>query len=205
LSHFPNPWKEAKIITLPKPSKDPKFPQNLRPISLLPTTGKLFEKVILKFVQKHIEERGLLNANQFGFCACHNTTLQCMRITDHVTLNFNNKMSTAAVFLDIEKASDTTWHYGLLYKLSELEFSTNLIKLLGSFLSQRKFRVSVEGDMSTPREMQAGVPKCSVLSPTLFNMYINDAAQTRVHLALFADDTCLYATDRKEGFIVRKL
>jgi hypothetical protein len=48
LSHFPNPWKEAKVITLPKPSKDLKFPQNLRSISLLSPTGKLFEKVILK-------------------------------------------------------------------------------------------------------------------------------------------------------------
>jgi hypothetical protein len=115
-------------------------------------------------------------------------------------------MSTAVVFLDIEKAFDTTWHYGLLYKLSKLEFSTNLIKLLGSFLSQRKFRVSVEGEMSTPRVMQAGVPQGSVLSPTLFNMYIDDAPQTRgVHLALFADNTCLHATDHKEGFIVRKL
>jgi hypothetical protein len=192
-------------MTLPKPDKDSKFPQNLRPISLLPTTGKMFEKVILKFVQKHIEERGLLNANQFGFRARHSTTLQFMRLTDHVTLNFNNKMSTAAVFLDIEKAFDITWHHGLLYKLSKLEFSTNLIKLLGSFLSQTKFRVSVEGDMSTPRVMQAVVPQGSVLSHTLFNMYINDASQTRgVHLALFADDTCLYPADRKEGFIVRK-
>jgi hypothetical protein len=66
------------------------------------TTGKVFEKVILKIFQKHIEERGLLNASQFGFRARHSTTLQCMRLTDHVTLNFNNKMSTAAVFLDIE-------------------------------------------------------------------------------------------------------
>jgi hypothetical protein len=40
----------------------------------------------------------------------------------------------------------------------------------------------------------------------LFNMYTNDALQTPgVYLALFADDTCLYATDRKEGFVVRKL
>jgi hypothetical protein len=127
LSHFPNPWKEAKVITLPKPGKDPKFPQNLRPISLLSTTGQLFENVILKILQKHIEERGLLNASQFDFRARHSTTLRCMRLTDHMTLNFNNKLSTAAVFLDIEIAFDTTWHSGLLYKLSKLKLSASLI------------------------------------------------------------------------------
>jgi hypothetical protein len=196
----------TKEITLPKPGIDPKFPQNLRPISLLSTTGKISEEVILKILQKHTEERGLLNASQCDFRARHSTTLQCMRLADHVTLNFNYKMSTAVVFLDIEKAFDTTWHSGLLYKLSKLEFSNSLTKLIGSFLSHRKFRVSVEGEMSTPREMQAGVPQGSVLSPTLFNLYINDAPQTHgVHLALCADDTCLYATDRKEGFVVRKL
>jgi hypothetical protein len=71
LSHFPESWKEVKIITLPKTGKYPKFPQNLRPISLLPITGKLFEKVILQFFQKHIEEEGMLNAGQFGFRARH--------------------------------------------------------------------------------------------------------------------------------------
>jgi hypothetical protein len=102
LSHFPNPWKEAKVITLPKLGKVPKLPQNLRPISLLSATGKLFEKVTLQLHQKYIEERGL----QFGFRARQSTTLQCMRLADHVILNFNNKIFTAAVFLDIEKAFD---------------------------------------------------------------------------------------------------
>jgi hypothetical protein len=69
----------SKVITLQKPDKDPKFPQNLRPISLLSTSGNLFEKVVLKIVQKHIEERCLLNAGQFGFRARQSTTLQCMR------------------------------------------------------------------------------------------------------------------------------
>jgi hypothetical protein len=112
LAHFPKSWKEAKIITLPKTVKDAKFPQNLLPISFLPTTGKLLEKVNLQSLKKHIDEKGLLNASQFGFLALHSTTLQLMRLTDHVTLKFNNKMSTAAVFLDIEKAFDNTWHSG---------------------------------------------------------------------------------------------
>jgi hypothetical protein len=54
--------------------------------------------------------------------------------------------------------------------------------------------------------MKAGVPQGSVLSPTLFNMYINDMPQAiGVHLALFTDDTCLYATEHKEGYVLRKL
>jgi hypothetical protein len=81
-----------------------------------------------------------------------------------------------------------------------------LIKLISSFLSERKFSVSVEGEISTPNLMQAGVHQVSVLSPTLYNMYRNDAPQTPgVFVALFAEDTRLYATDRKKGSIVRKL
>jgi hypothetical protein len=114
-----------------------------------------------------------------------------MRLADHVTLNFNNKMSTAAVFLDIEKAFDTTWHTGLLYKLTKLNFSTGVTKHINSFLFQRKFRVLVEGEMSTPRCMKAGVTQGSVLSPTLYNLYIDTPQTIGVNLTLFTDDTCL--------------
>jgi hypothetical protein len=181
-------------MTLPKPGKDPKLPQNLHPIILLPTTGKLLEKVILQILQKDIEGRGLLNTSQFRLRARHSTTLQCMRLTDHVTLNFNNKMSTAAVFLDIKEAFDTTWNPDLLYKLSKFEFSKTMIKLIGSLLSLRKFSVSVEGEMSTPREMQAVELQGSVLSPNLFNLYINNAPKHMVFIwSSFADEICLHA------------
>jgi hypothetical protein len=76
LSHSPKHWKEAKIITLLKHVKDYKFPLDLCPISLMSVTGKLFKKVILKIVQRHIEERGLLNASQFDFRARHSMTFQ---------------------------------------------------------------------------------------------------------------------------------
>jgi hypothetical protein len=66
--------------------------------------------------------------------------------------------------------------------------------------------MSVEGELSTPREIQAGVPQGSVLAPTLYSLYINYTPRTQgVHLALFADDTCLYATDHRGSFVLRKL
>ena len=98
LSYFPSPWKEVKVVTLLKPCKGPKSPQNLRPIILLTTMVKIFEKVIQKIVQRHTDERSLLNTNQFGSRARHSTTLQSIRPMDHVTLNFNNNQSTTAIY-----------------------------------------------------------------------------------------------------------
>jgi hypothetical protein len=99
LSYFSMSWKEANEITLPKPGRGPRFPKNLRPISFLSTTGKLFEEVILKIVRRHVGERCMTNVSQFGILACHRT--------DFVTLNFDNNMSTTTVFLDNEKAFET--------------------------------------------------------------------------------------------------
>jgi hypothetical protein len=59
------------VITLPKASKDPKFNQNLRSISFLSMTGKLFDKAVLKTVQRHVAEKNLLHVSQFGFRAHH--------------------------------------------------------------------------------------------------------------------------------------
>jgi hypothetical protein len=109
LSHFPWPCKDAKLITIPKQGKDPKFPQNKCPICFLSMTGKLF-----RTVQRHIQGLNLLHASRFVFREQH-STFHCMRFANHVTLHFSNTMSKGAVFLDIEKAFDTTWHPGLLY------------------------------------------------------------------------------------------
>jgi hypothetical protein len=85
-----------------------------------------------------------------------------------------------------------------LHGLYRENFTLPLIKLINSFLSQRKFTVPVEGELSTPREIPAGVPHGSVLSPTLYSLCINDMPQTPgVYLGLSADDTCMYATDSK--------
>jgi hypothetical protein len=81
-----------------------------------------------------------------------------MRLTDHVTLNFNKNMSIAAVFMNTEKAFDTTWHTGLLYKLSKFQLSVNLIELISLYLSHKRFRISVESELPMQRKTEAGVP-----------------------------------------------
>jgi hypothetical protein len=124
---------------------------------------------------------------------------------DYVTLNFNSIMSAVAVFFDTEKAFYTTWHSRLLYKLSESEFSESLISLIASFLTDRKFKFLVEGEFSTPRKITAGVYQGSLLTKILYSLYINDApAAAGTHHALFADDTCIYATKKHERHVLCK-
>jgi hypothetical protein len=96
--------------------------------------------------------------------------------------------------LNIDKTVDTTWHSDLLYKLSELQFSTSLIKLIASFLTDRKFKALVEDQFSTPKGIVVGVPQGFVRASILYSLlvYKIDASATRgTHLALFADYTCI--------------
>jgi hypothetical protein len=93
-----------------------------------------------------------------------------------------------------------------IIKLSELEFSTSLIRLIASFLTDRKFKVLVESEFSTPLKMVAGVPEGSVLAPVLYSLYINDVpVAPGTHLVLFMDNTCIYKTGKHECHVLCKL
>jgi hypothetical protein len=103
------------------------------------------------------------------------------------------------VFLIIKEAFDKTWHSILLHKLSELELSTSLITVITYFLTDRKFKVLVEDELSTPSKIVTGIHHGSVLVPLLYTLYINNGPTAPgTHLAQFADDTCIYATEKHE-------
>lgn len=82
LRHFPKMWKDARIVMLPKLGKDHKLPENYRPISLLPTLGKIVEKIILERIKAHSTCEKILPQAQFGFRENHNTELQLLRIIE---------------------------------------------------------------------------------------------------------------------------
>jgi hypothetical protein len=123
----------------------------------------LSEKLILRTIQKHDEERILLNASQSGFPAVYSKTLQRMSLEDNVTLNFKNYMSTAAVVLNIEKAFDTTRRFGLLHKLSEVEFP---------HISPSQLLLSSLVKFSMPRKRVVVVHQISGLAPPFYSLFI---------------------------------
>ena len=71
------------------------------------------------------------------------TTQQLLRLSECIIPVLDRKPSTAAVFLNISKASDVTWHAGLVYKLIQIKFPGEIIKLINSYLTQISFRIKV--------------------------------------------------------------
>ena len=160
--HFPPVWKHARVISILKPGEDPAQPSSYRPISLLDTIGKLFEKILLTRILCEVGERGLLRDDQFGFRPNHSTSLQLARLVERITKKFGERRLTGAVFLDVAKAFDTVWIEGLLYKLTVLNFP--------SYLRGRTFEASFLTATSSRRRKRAGVAKGGLISPVLFRL-----------------------------------
>ncbi|GBP21147.1 RNA-directed DNA polymerase from mobile element jockey [Eumeta japonica] len=159
--HFPACWKTGRVIA--KAGKDPRLVSSQRSITLLSHIAKLFERVLLRRLLRHLTPR----REQFGFRSGHSTTLQLARVLHHMAVEHNRGRRTVGVFLDIEKAFDRVWHSGLLYKLIENRIPPALMRTVASFLKDRDFYVTVEDATSDPRPIRAGVPQGSCLSPCL--------------------------------------
>lgn len=200
-SHYPSNWKLAKIITLPKPGKNGMFPQNRRPISLLNTMVKVFEKIIIKRLQKTVDKKKLLPNQQIGFRQNHSTIHAASRVAKYIVKGYNNKKSTLLLCMDIEKAFDKVHHDFLIYKLIQAKIPSPFWKIIRSSFKNRKFQVTMDGKLSSPKPIQAGVPQGSVLSPLMYALYTRDTPkQEGTAFTLYADDTAIYAKDKNIRF-----
>lgn len=192
-SYWPKSFSTARVIAIPKAGKSRTSANDFRPISLLNSTGKIFEKLLHQRITEFGNQNNTFNPNQFGFRQRHSCTHQILRLTNWIQANKAAKRSTGMILFDIEKAFDTVWHDALIYKLHHYKFPTYICKMIFAFCKHRSFTVHVGNSSSRDIPFLAGLPQGSALSPLLYCLFVADLKlKQNIQIACYADDTAIF-------------
>lgn len=188
--YFPRDFKLAIIKMILKKGKQNIHAVNYRPISLLETAGKTYEKILNARFKLFLHENNHNNPDQHAYQ--HNRGTSTAIAITYQRIAFTQQHHDQQCNLinrDISKAFDKVWHDGLKYKLCQLHMPRIFTATLCSFLDHRYAIVRVNNYSTTPFHLSAGVPQGAVLSPALFNLYTKDIKELRhsQHTA-YADD-----------------
>ena len=204
-SAVPTFWKEANVTPIFK-KDDPSEVSYYRPISLLNTIGKVFEKLVHKHVYNVFSSNRVLSSLQSGFVPGDSNVNQLMSTYDVFCKALDDGKEVRSVFCDISKAFDRVWHKGLLLKLKYVGIRGSLLKWFSNYLLDRKQRVVIPGASSDWSSVTAGVSQESILGPLLFLIFINDiVVHLDTNVRLFADDMSLYIIVDTPGNAALKL
>ena len=203
-SSFPDELKCADVTSLPKngPSNSR---TNFRPISVLPTVSKLFDRIMDKQIVAYITP--FLSSFLCGFRKGFNAQHALVRLLEKFKISLDEGGKAGAVLMDLSKAFDCIRHDLLIAKLHAYGFSREALTLINNYLTNRQQRVKVNGSFSSWKSVVRGVPQGSVLGPLLFNIYINDLLLfiQDSDICNYADDTTIYTCNKNLDDIVHKL
>ena len=160
----------------------------------LPTLSKVFERVIFNQLYLYLDHNNLLSEEQYGFRANHSAELAAIKLADYIVQEIDRKLTPVNIYIDLSKAFDTLNFDILLYKLHYYGITDIALKLLNSYMSNRKQYVKYNVNESGFKEIKTGVPQGSILGPLLFSIYINDLStiSNTFKCIMYADDTTIY-------------
>ncbi|MCU7801369.1 MAG: reverse transcriptase family protein, partial [gamma proteobacterium symbiont of Lucinoma myriamae] len=201
---FPKLWNVGILVPIfKKGSKHD--PNNYRGISIISCLGKLFNKILNTRLQTFCENNNLLSSLQIGFRPHSRTSDHIFALKSLIDIqkSKNQKLFTACI--DLKKAFDSVWHAGLFTKLLRTGIGSKMYWIIKSMYTDAHSRIKFNGGLTDPFKTTCGVKQGDVLSPLLFNLYINDIVNhmsgpscdpvhinnTPIPILMYADDIIL--------------
>uniref|UniRef100_A0A4W5LB64 Reverse transcriptase domain-containing protein n=1 Tax=Hucho hucho TaxID=62062 RepID=A0A4W5LB64_9TELE len=171
---------------------------NYRPISNLPFLSKVLERVVASQLRSHLDINGLFEPFQSGFRPAHSTETALLRVVNDILLSMDAGLINILMLLDLSAAFDTVCHEILISRLSDIGITGSALSWLISYISDRKYYITIQGFRSATASLTQGVPQGSVLGPLLFIIYIYPLGDIiRRHglqFHCYADDIQIYLT-----------
>ena len=172
---MPETWCRGLITPIYK-SGDRSDPSNYRRgICVSSCLGKLFCSILNQRLLKHVNSCNILHNSQIGFLPNNRTAdhvLTIRTLVDKYVHNHNEKIY--ACFVDFKKAFDSIWHVGLLYKLLQINVGGCFYNLIKSLYSNSTCSIKLRQNQTRPFQYARGVRQGCILSPLLFNLFINN-------------------------------
>ena len=167
--------------------------ENYRPVSIIPVMSKILERCLYHQIYKNISNT--LSRHQMVYRKGYSFQHSLIVIFEKQKENLDKGGKCGGLFVDLSKAFDCLQHDLLLTKLNAHGFDYKSLKVLASFLSNRKCRTKISSSFRECKHLLIDVPQGSVLGPLLFNIYMYDLFlfMSESNVANYADDTTLYA------------
>ena len=192
---FPTQHKTARVAPVHKGGTKTDV-TNYRPISLLTSFSKIYEKLMHNRIMDFLESNNSLFDMQYGFRpgrSCEHALLKAQSI---LLNSLSKRQISLLLLIDFSKAFDMVEHSILLKKLEHYGIRGTALNWMISYLENRLQFVTIDGKDSTTKHMKFGVPQGSILGPLLFIIYINDIPNisTIAKFILYADDANIIIT-----------
>ena len=151
---------------------------------------------MMDFLTKH----KLINPSQHGFLKAKSCLTNVLCFLEEITKWVDDGSPEDVIYLDFQKAFDKFPHQIQILKLKSHVMWYSIINWIEQWLTDRRQRVVMDGDVSSWKSFLSGVPQGSVLGPILFLVYINDLEEGVTGIILkFADDTKLFRKVKEIG------
>ena len=185
---IPDQWRVSKVIPLFKKG-NPNVIENYRPISNLCSTSKIFEKLILHRLNEleTINNISLTGKPQHGFKKGHSTATLGILIQSLLANALDKNQYALMASLDLSAAFDVVNIELLIKRLDSVGIPADVVSLIGTWLSERIFYVSINGDNSYFIATNSGILQGSILGPILYAIFVAPLFDLE-KLSNYADD-----------------